>query len=124
MESDFLRFLINPLNVFTTNLPYDKLIISENKGSDIAFPTTAFAIIGPKMKNSPMKEEDFSLSLSVEQECVYLNEQRIFNGTYTLKVGDRLIISGIAMEYRPAIEINRNLSTSDIESLEVIATIL
>lgn len=97
------RFFAVPhqsLNVFTTNLPYDKLIISENKGSDIAFPTTAFAIIGPKMKDSPMKEEDFFLSLSVDQECVYLNEQRIFNGTYTLKVGDRLIIGGIAMEYR------------------------
>lgn len=98
------RFFAVPhesLNVFTTNLPYDKLIISENKDSDIAFPTTAFAIIGPKMKNSPSKEEDFYLSLSVEQECVYLNEQPVFNGTYTLKVGDRLIIGGIAMEYRP-----------------------
>ena len=98
------RFFAVPhesLNVFTTNLPYDKLIISENKDSDIAFPTIAFAIIGPKMKNSPSKEEDFYLSLSVEQECVYLNEQPVFNGTYTLKVGDRLIIGGIAMEYRP-----------------------
>lgn len=98
------RFFAVPhesLKVFTTNLPYDKLIISENKDSDIAFPTTVFAIVGLQIKNNLSKEEDFYISLYVNQEFVYLNEHRIFNGTYTLRVGDRLIIGGIAIEYRP-----------------------
>ncbi len=90
------------LRPFTTNLPRNTVVVSNSPNSDIQLDTKAFVIIAPQENGTMgMISPEYAVSVSINDELVYLNEKKIDSGSFSFEIGDRLVIGGLAIERRP-----------------------